>query len=264
MDLHKKRIVITGAASGIGATLMKKLLTHECNIVAADKDSSAWESSVETTNASQAKVYSFIGNLSSQQTVDDLFEFAITKMGGIDIFFANAGFGYYEMINDADWKHIEDIFRVNVFSVIYATEKMRSINHNREYRVVITSSTAGRIAMAGYALYGSTKAALDRFAEGYRMDIRENHSLVLVYPLAVKTSFCKNAGDAPLAWPRQDPDQVADAIIKGIIKDKSDIYTSKLLRVMLLISHNLPFTKRLYQTMESIRFQKWLNKGREQ
>lgn len=249
MDLNGKRAVVTGAASGIGDALFRKLPALGCSAVGADK------------NPSSAADF-FEGDLRSREAVDGLFEFALEKMGGIDVFFANAGFGYYESIEQEDWSHIEEIFKLNVFSAIYAAEKMRNLNRSREYRVVMTSSTAARIAMQGYALYGATKAALDRFAEGYRMELGRKNALVMVYPLAVKTGFCRNAGDAPLAWPRQNPDQVADAVIKGLAKDKADIYTSQLLRDMLLTSYYLPFTKRPYQAMESLRFSLWSRKQR--
>ncbi len=249
MDLQGKRAVVTGAASGIGEALCRRLPAHGCRVVGADKNS-------------RGAAHLFQGDLRSPEVVDALFEYAVAEMGGIDIFFANAGFGYYESIEQDDWSHIEEIFKLNVFSAIYAAEKMRSLNAGREYRVVMTSSTAGRIAMQGYALYGATKAALDRFAEGYRMELERKNSLVMIYPLAVRSSFCSNAGNAPLAWPRQSPEQVADAIIRGLQRDKKDIYSSPILRAMLLTSYYLPLAKRPYQAMESLRFRMWSAKQR--
>ena len=61
-------------------------------------------------------------------------------MGGIDLFIANAGFAYYEKIEKPDWDHLTRIYQLNVFSAIYATEKMQDLNKGRPYKVVMTAS----------------------------------------------------------------------------------------------------------------------------
>ncbi|QNU68905.1 SDR family oxidoreductase [Ruminiclostridium herbifermentans] len=86
-------------------------------------------------------------------------------MGKIDIFFANAGFAYYEKIAKPDYQHIEDIYKVNVFAPLYICEKMYELNKDRDYKVVITSSAMGMLSLLGYALYLSTKAAMKLLSE---------------------------------------------------------------------------------------------------
>ncbi len=60
--------------------------------------------------------------------MDALFKEAKKKMGGIDIFIANAGFAYYEKIEKEDWGHIRGIVDTNFISAVYAVEKMRNLN----------------------------------------------------------------------------------------------------------------------------------------
>lgn len=251
MNIDHKRIVITGASSGIGRALLQELSRRPVQVVAAGRDEARLRAAVGSTNASQARVASFSGDLALQRGVDHLFEYAIQQMGGIDIFFANAGFAYWERIGQPDWGRIETIFQTNVFSPIYAAEKMHTLFQAADYRVVITSSILGRVGLEGYALYASTKAALDRFAEVYRLETGKRGQLVLVYPLAVRSSFFQTAGRAPIPWLSQSAEAVARAVLRGVEKDRETIYTSRILPPMLLVNHLLPFTRRWYQALDA-------------
>jgi len=175
-------------------------------------------------------------------------------MGGVDLFIANAGFAYYEKLEQPDWQHIQRIFEVNVFSPIYALQKMRALNPNQSFKVVVTASAMSHLGVPGYALYSATKASLHRFAETYRFELEDPRSLALVYPIATRTAFF---GSSPRAWPSQSAEQVARAMIRGIQRDQLEIYPSAVFRLFMY----LPFLHRLEQTIEARRLRKWLENG---
>jgi NAD(P)-dependent dehydrogenase (short-subunit alcohol dehydrogenase family) len=251
MNIEQKRIVITGASSGIGRALLQELSRREVQVLAVGRDETRLNDAVASASASKARVMSFTGDVARQRDVDALFTYAIEKMGGIDIFFANAGLAYWERTPEPDWGRIEAIFQTNVFSPIYSAEKMLSLFPGADYRVVITSSILGRVGLDGYALYSSTKAALDRFAEVYRLESGERGRLVLVYPLAVRSGFYQTAGHAPIPWLSQPAEEVAKAMLRGIEKDRETVYTSWILPPMLLLNRLLPFTRRWYQALDA-------------
>lgn len=225
MQVNNKNIILTGAASGIGKALLNQLLDFEgVKIVAVDLNL--------IENASD-KIIPFTCDLSQQSEVERLFEFALTQFQTIDIFIANAGFAYYEVIEKPDWQRIEKIFQVNVFSPIYAFQKMKALNVGREYFVLMTSSAMAKLAIPGYALYGATKAALDRFEDAYRFENQDLGHLSLVYPIATKTNFFNSSVDASrkniiVPFPAHTPEEVAKAMIKGILNNENHIYPSKL------------------------------------
>ena len=130
MQIAHKNIILTGAASGIGKALLNQLLDFEdVKIISVDLN--------EIVNDSD-KIIPFVCDLSKQSEVDRLFEFALTQFQTIDIFIANAGFAYYEVIEKPDWQRTEKIFQVNVFSPIYAFQKMKELNIHREYFVLMS------------------------------------------------------------------------------------------------------------------------------
>ena len=104
MDWADKKIVVTGAASGIGLELVKGFLSKGCRVVAADK-------SINNDLLGLDGLYPLQGDLSTPEGVDDLFAYALEKLGSIDVFVANAGFAYYEKLAEADWGHISSIFK---------------------------------------------------------------------------------------------------------------------------------------------------------
>lgn len=228
MQIAHKNIILTGAASGIGKDLLSQLMDFEgVKIIAVDLNK------IENTSD---KIIPFVCDLSQQSEVDRLFEFAIAQFQTIDIFIANAGFAYYEVVEKPDWQRIEKIFQVNVFSPIYAFQKMKVLNVGREYFVLMTSSAMAKLAIPGYALYGATKAALDRFEDAYRFENQDLGHLSLVYPIATKTNFFHHSVDASrknivIPFPAQTPEEVAKAIIKGILTNKNHIYPSTLFQM---------------------------------
>lgn len=244
MKLDNKRIVLTGAASGIGKAILKELANTQVHIIAVDLSPFVPEST-----PSKAVILPFMADLGQQAEVDRLFDFALEKMGGIDLFIANAGFAYYEKIGAADWTHIDAIFRVNVYSPLYAAVKMRDLHtDNSAYCVVITASAMSHLAVPGYAYYSATKAALDRFAQGYRFELPAQGRLMLVYPIATRTNFFDRAsGDTPVPFPAQTAEYVAKRIIGGIKSDRESVYPSIIFRIFWSISRIFPFAGRIYQ-----------------
>jgi uncharacterized protein len=274
VEIAGSRIVLTGAASGIGRALLEQLAQQAVQIIAADRDGEGLDQAVAALRQSPvegqraahrpqpaARVVAFVGDLAQRQTVDDLFALALQEMGGIDLFFANAGFGYCERLERADWQRLEEIFRTNTLSPIYSVAKMAEINPEGDSRVVITASVLGRIGLEGYALYGATKAALDRFAEAHRLGGGRPVRLSLAFPLAVRTGFFQAAGGAPLPRPPQSAEQAARAILRDVERDRDEIYTSWLLPVLLFVDRFLPPARRLFQALDSRTFRDWWATG---
>jgi short-subunit dehydrogenase len=261
MQIEGKRIVLTGAASGIGRAVLEELAGFPVSLLAVDRDQNKLAEAWAQLAGCQAAQFSFSGDLGCQETVDLLFEQAQQQMGGIDLFIACAGFAYYERADQPDWEHLSNIYKVNVFSPIYTFTKLRAINPHGQFKMVFVASAMAQMSIPGYAVYSATKASLDRFAEGVRFELDDPRQLMLVYPIATRTNFFKSANQStPIPWPSQTPQQVAHAIIRGIHADRLSVYPSLVFKAVLAVDRILPFTRRLYQRAEWIKFRNWNNK----
>jgi len=261
MKLDGKNIILTGAASGIGKAVLTMLASHPAKILAVDLNTEALNATCNELAGKVAIITPYVCDLTAPENVDKLFSDALEKLGSIDIFIANAGFAYFEKIEYPDWSHIEKIFRINVFSALYAFEKMQTVNKGRENKTIITASAMAHIGVPGYAIYSGTKAALDRFADAHRWQMDDPRQLMLVYPIGTRTGFFQAAGDSvPIPWPNQTAEAVASAILRGIERDAQRVYPSLTFQLILLLKRFLPM-HRLVQYLEQRRFSQWIKKN---
>ena len=258
MELKDKKVVLTGASSGIGFELLKQLLNEGSEVVACARH-------IENIKVESDQLHLKKCDVSKKEELDELFDYTIKTMGDIDLFISNAGFAYYEKIDKADYEHINKIFATNVYAPIYCAEKMKEIKGNKTFNVVITSSAMAELSLPGYALYSGTKAGIKGFADGYRYELNDNQHMQVVYPVATKTNFFKAASDnTPVPWPSQTSEIVARKIVSGIKKDKDHIYPSLTFRITSIFNRVFPFILKTYAKVNGYTFKKWLdNSGKK-
>jgi len=235
MDLSGKNVLVTGASSGIGLALTEELRQRGSHVMAVAR-------SIAGVDLGGADVHKYACDVSVRDNVDRMLEDAVRELGGLDVLICNAGFAYYGPLRAADWNAIDRIYRLNVFSTIYSALKLKELHAQRPYRVVITASAMSFLAVPGYALYASTKAALRSFAAAYRYELEPGQRLQLVYPIATRTAFFGAAGkDTPVPWPSQTAQTVARAIIRGLENDTDDIFPSRLFWALNILNGVMPF-----------------------
>lgn len=248
MKLEGQRVILTGAASGIGQALLELLSQLPLEIVAADRDEARLLEVCAVLVNSRAKVVPVVADVSSQSGNDDLFTRAILEFGGVDLFIANAGFAYFETITQPDWARLELIYNVNTFAPIYALERMTVLNSGKAFKVVWMASAMAQIGFPKYAAYSSSKGALHRFADAYRWQMPDPAALMLVYPIATRTRFF--AADTPIPTPSQTPQEVARAVLRGIVTDRLEVYPSLLFQIGFWLTLLFPGLRRLIQLRE--------------
>lgn len=245
-----KNIILTGANSGIGLKILKLLIQNNNRVFCADTNTDELEL-LKNNN-----ITIFRKDISSKSAVDEMFDEAVNRLGKIDIFFANAGFGYYEEMDYVSWDRISRIFETNVFSPIYSYQKYREYLRGENGIFVLTCSVIGLIANPGYALYSSTKFALSGFQRAIKEELPDNIQLSCIYPVATDTQFFRRANKLPYKkpFPLQSPETVAKRAIRGIEKGKSVINTSILFIIMKPILKAFPPVKNLFLFPEKRKF----------
>ena len=258
-----KNIVVTGASSGIGKSIMDELAAQEGNrILAVCRHS-------ENITGYGDNVIPFSCDLSTQEGVDALFVKAEELFDKIDLYFCNAGAPYYERFDYEDWDRIQRIFDLNTVGHIYTYSKYLHHLNGREGRLVYTISAMGEMALPGYALYAATKFAMKGFQQAIRDETPENLKISCVYPVSTRTNFFNVAAegrklDPP--FPVQTPEKVGKAVVKGIEKLKEHIYPCAVFLPSKYLMKAVPPVKALYvkaQQSKLHRFVKRIEKERE-
>ncbi len=119
MDIVDKRVVVTGAASGIGKALAVEFKNEKAkDVVLADLNE-------EVLKVAEELGFSgFVLNVGKEDEVKDLISFANEKMGGIDIFCSNAGIGGEIGLLDVTTEAWQTIWDVNFMAHAHAAKHL--------------------------------------------------------------------------------------------------------------------------------------------
>jgi uncharacterized protein len=251
VDLTGKRVVLTGAASGIGRALLEAFSRMPLEVVAADVNETRLLEVCALLRDARARVIPVTADVSSASGNDALLEAAVRAMNGVDVYIANAGFAVYEHALTPDWARLEALFRVNTLAPIHALRQMTALNAGRAFKVVWVASAMAHIGLPRYAAYSASKGALQRFADAHRYSMPDPNALMVVYPIATRTRFFDASSAAtPVPTPNQSAEEVARAILRGIARDALEVYPSRVFQVVLWLSLWLPALRRFVQLRE--------------
>ena len=222
MEVSGKRIVVTGAAFGIGKSMSKIFLNAGAQaVVMTDINAEGLKTSAEEINAPY-----LLADVSKEEDIINLIDQSNALMGGIDIFCSNAGIGGESGLlntSDEDW---QNIWGINVMSHIYAAKHViPKMLEQKEGYLVNTASAAGLLTQVGAAGYSVTKAAAVSFAEWLKITYGEKGiGVSCLCPQGVRTAMVEDAHDIVGALVGMDgimePDDVAREVVLAVEKDQ--------------------------------------------
>ncbi len=210
-----RAVVITGAGSGIGAALARRLAVAGDRLVLNDLDPAA-----VSAVAAEIGALAVPGDAASEDGVQELIERARQELGGIDIFFANAGIGVDggPEASEDGWQRSWD---VNVMAHVRAARLLvpEWLTAGRGH-FVATVSAAGLLTMPGSAPYAVTKHAALAFAEWLSVTYGQRGLTVqALCPQGVRTPMLAAAGaigELLLAPAAIDADDLAEVVVTAL------------------------------------------------
>jgi NAD(P)-dependent dehydrogenase (short-subunit alcohol dehydrogenase family) len=216
MRIDGKCVVVTGAASGIGAALARRFAAEGASgVVVADVQKDALDgvaSEIGDALAVQCDV-------TDEAQIRALVDAAEDRYGPIDLFCSNAGIVVPGGADASDEIWSRSI-NVNVMAHVYAARIMvpRMIDRGGGY-LLQTASAAGLLSQIGSAPYSVTKHAALALAEWLAITYGEQGIKVSVLaPQAVRTAMTMGIPDGGVAGVdgMLEPDVVADAVVRGL------------------------------------------------
>lgn len=160
MQLDGKRIIVTGGSSGIGAVIVRAYAEQGAQVASFDvTDEPGQKIAEEATQKGPGTVTYYHCDISNRAEVDEVFEAAVDKLGGLDVFVNVAGVdrkGKPEEIADED---IDLIMNVNVKGTIYTNQAAFKHLHNHGGKILNFTSVAGLEGLFA-PHYAASKAAV--------------------------------------------------------------------------------------------------------
>ncbi|PSR21355.1 MAG: oxidoreductase [Sulfobacillus acidophilus] len=156
-ELHGQRVLITGAASGIGKATLERFAAEGARVAALDRDSQAL--SVLTHEIPSA--LTLTADVSVPEEVQSVFSRIDQAWGGLDILIANAGISLRHSLLDitvAEWQQVLAVNLTGVF--LCAQQALKRMVAAHSGRILLTASTNGYRGHAFYADYNASKAGV--------------------------------------------------------------------------------------------------------
>ena len=167
--LRGRVALITGAAQGIGAETARALAQHGTELVLVDID--AEQLSALAVELGPDHVSTAVCDVTDLASVQEAVAGGIERFGGIDLVLANAGvasYGSVKAVDPAAFKRVLDVNLLGVFHTVRAA--LPSLIERRGY-VLVVSSLAAFAAAPGLAAYNASKAGVEHFANGLRVEL---------------------------------------------------------------------------------------------
>lgn len=218
-----RTILITGAGTGIGAATARQLRSEGHRLIlSARRQEPLDELAGELDGGDDVLVQTC--DVTEWDQVESLAEAARDRFGGIDVVFANAGFGAGRGFLEESPEQWRSMVLTNVLGVAHTIRAtLPGMLEQDSGHFVITSSVAGRRALPG-SLYSATKWAVTGMGESLRQELRQMHEntsikVTLIEPGMVDTPFFDNRPSNAL-----EADDIAAAVLYAITQpDRVDV-----------------------------------------
>jgi short-subunit dehydrogenase len=190
-----KKILVTGASSGIGYAIAQALVEHGHEVWGTSRDLARlpdWP-----------RFHPVRLDLADYASVQKAFETAWEEAGGLDVLINNAGSGHFGSAESLEPGQIEEFFRILVFAQIelcrFALLRMKARGAGL---LINVSSLASRLPVPYMAAYNSAKAALASYTFSLQLELPDPAVQVVDLQPA---DICTNFNDVIARQPSSDP-----------------------------------------------------------
>ncbi|GAA2939160.1 MULTISPECIES: SDR family NAD(P)-dependent oxidoreductase [Streptomyces] len=238
--------LVTGASSGIGAAVCRRIAAEEgWRLLASGRDRARLAEVAASTRSTPLHA-----DLMSLDAMERMVDEALETAGRVDLVVASAGIGWAGPFLSMPAAAVDRVLTVDLASVVHLVRLLlpHMVAAGRGH-IVLVGSVAGSTAVRGEAVYSAAKAAVATFADALRQELEGTGVRVtLVVPAVVDTPFFETRGMSYVrAWPRpMAPERVADAVWRAVVSGRDDVYVPGWLRVPGMVRAVAP---RLYRRL---------------
>lgn len=228
--------LVTGASSGIGAASARALAEQGASVALLARRADRLDGLAAEIEEGGGMALAVPADVTDADQVSAAVTRTVDALGRLDILINNAGLLRMGVAEQAPLKDWDDQVSVNVQGVLYATHAAlphliaaAADDPRRVADVVTISSTGGRVARPGTAVYSLTKFGVNAFCEGIRQELISKRVRVgLVEPGTVQTEITDHLPPEALraqesrtaGIEKLQPEDIADAVVYMVTRDR--------------------------------------------
>ncbi|HXH43001.1 MAG TPA: oxidoreductase [Bradyrhizobium sp.] len=184
-DRNKKSALVTGASSGLGKEIAKRLIADGYQVYAAARRVHEMED-LRRLGAQPLRM-----DIASEADIVAVAEAIAAQTGGVDVLVNNAGFALYGPMEEIGLDEARYQFEVNVFGPSRLTQLLLpAMREKKSGRIINITSMGGKIYTPLGSWYHATKHALEGWSDCLRLELAPlGIDVVVIEPGLIETGF---------------------------------------------------------------------------
>ena len=231
-QLNGRVAVITGGASGIGRATARRLAREGCRLALVDLNANRLAETAAEIESSGTRVSQHVADVADPERMKTLPAEVVAQHGGVHILINNAGVSVIKSFREHSLEDLQWQVGINFWGVIHGCKFfLDELLEADEAHIINVSSMFGFMGVPGQSSYCATKFAVRGFTESLWAELRDTSvGVTSIHPGGIATNIAETVRvveeDARARLQRSfdryghPPEQVADAIVRGIRSDK--------------------------------------------
>jgi NAD(P)-dependent dehydrogenase (short-subunit alcohol dehydrogenase family) len=226
--LAGKVVIVTGASSGIGFNVAKKLGAAGAKVILVARTREKLEQTQQIIHKAGGEAHVYPCDLNDMKAIDDCAQAVLKDFGHVDILINNAGRSIRRGVMESTTRFhdFERTMQLNYFGAVRMILNLLPSMAQRRVGQIVNISSIGVLANASrFSAYVASKAALDAFSRCLSAEVKDkNIEITAIYMPLVRTPMI-----APTKMydyvPTWSPDHAANVVMKAIIEKPKSIAT---------------------------------------
>lgn len=194
-------ILITGSSTGIGYATAALLARNGHTVYATMRNPQQSPQLQQMADAEKLPLTVIPLDVTSEQSVQDAFDFVLTKEGQIDVLVNNAGIASWGAVEELTLDFFRADMETNYFGAIRCIKAvLPSMRQRKAGCIINVTSVAGKLYSNFHGTYCASKAALEALSESLAQEVKpHNIQVALVEPGIIETPIFAKANEIPAA-----------------------------------------------------------------
>jgi NAD(P)-dependent dehydrogenase (short-subunit alcohol dehydrogenase family) len=234
IDLTERVAIVTGASSGLGMAIARKLASTGVKTVLAARSKDKLEALADEIVRDKGTVLVCQADVTKEADIHNMINATMDKFGRLDVLVNNAGIAVHKPTTEVtteEWRNIVDTNLTSAF--IASREAMKVMKVQKRGRIINIGSVSATIPRADTIGYAATKFALTGLTHSLALDGRPFGITASILHPGVAESSLGGAGRPPRP-PEQmmQASEVADVIhLMVSLPDATNLYSSTILPI---------------------------------